>query len=108
MRHYFPHLLDWLKQWLEVADNNVIHTRISFTRFEDFAADNRKFLSDLFRIYGFDISPENVVVPERKVGKRHFRSGKVDEWRDIIREDTNHFCRQVLPAKMIDRFGWQN
>ncbi|MBI2840259.1 MAG: sulfotransferase domain-containing protein [Acidobacteria bacterium] len=102
---WLPLLVDWISGWLAIIDSREFSIEFDVFRYEDFAADNKRFLSRLCAFIGV---PENSarVVPTPTPGDLHFRKGLVDEWKDVMTDAQEAKATALIPKWMRERFSW--
>jgi len=102
---HLPILVRWIQEWL--GAQSLYGLDILYTAYEEFLADQRKFISGI--LAHFDIPPscfEWRKVPERSA-QNHYRLGKADEWREAFTPGQMHRATSQTPEGLCERFGWR-
>ena len=98
---------EWLADWQKVADSPNDGMDVLFTTFEDFVLDERQYFKQIFRFY--DLPLENLKdlqIEKPKPGELHFRSGKVNDWRNILTSAQREKATLMIPASIKERLGY--
>lgn len=101
---YFLERIRWIQGWLDAeADLNIL-----FSTFEDFVRDREAFIRRYLAYYGADerhFSWQNATQAHPGTDQ-HFRSGRIDEWRDVFPRREAEFLTACIPQEMRERFNW--
>jgi GNAT superfamily N-acetyltransferase len=100
-----PEFVRWLESWLDAAVNPLFGPRILFLRYEDLHADPQAYFAALLRFYGVAWrAPE--FQPPLAATARHFRQGKIAEWRSVLNPAQQEAASALVPTRVLTRFGW--
>jgi hypothetical protein len=101
--HHLEVFVCWIERWL---DAEVSHPNtVLFTRYEDFAHDKAGFLNEILDFYGIPRSRfHDPMLP--LVREFNFRTGRMDEWRDVFDERQRQRASSAVPPRLFERFGW--
>jgi hypothetical protein len=105
VRNYMPGQLQWLEDWMfAVYSGPPIPILVS--KFEDFALDPRSFFDRISHFFGNSAIRECPLRWQSAAAMRNFRSGKLDEWRDVLTpSQISTFESRVEP--LAKHFGWR-
>jgi hypothetical protein len=92
----------WLRSWVEISDKNELN--VLFTKYEDFVADEEKFVRRILDFYHIEISSLQYTVDE--MHQKHFRSGDPEEYNRVISKDVRTRVWKMLDPELCERFGW--
>jgi len=102
--HFLPVVVHWTRAWLDVIDAGT--DQILLTRYDDLRSDERGFVE---RILDFYAIPRGVYTPpsiDRTVAVSHFRTGRTDEWRDMLSAEQLRRANSGIGSDLLARFGW--
>ena len=102
---HLPILVRWIQEWL--GAQGLYGLEILYTAYEDFLADEKKFISGI--LTHFDIPPscfEWQKVPDRSP-ENHYRLGKADEWRQTFTAEQILRTTSQIPDDLYESFGWR-
>jgi len=104
IENQLPLYVDWITQWLRVVDAGILRAHIS--RYEDMVADQPAFFGAILDFYEIDRARFQfpTVDLDEKV---NFRRGSIDEWRDVFSNAQKRRARQMIPERLMLRFGWR-
>jgi Sulfotransferase domain len=93
----------WIERWL---DAELAHPDTMLVmRYEDFLHDRVGFLNQILDFYGIPRSrfhdPRLPLVREL-----NFRTGQVNEWRDVFDKHQRQRASSAIPPRLFERFGW--
>lgn len=103
--HYLPGCVQWIEEWLTVADDPAAGIEVLLTTFEEMIRDEPAFVArtlDFFRIPAGRFANPNL---ERTMAV-HYRQGTPDEWRGIFTEAQRVRATAAIPFAWKTRFGW--
>ena len=114
VRHMLPDCIDWILGWLDAEADPDFKTKILFTTYEDFVADEDAHWDKWLDFYGIDRSlwtfepytPEPPENPEHFTGPCHFREAKIDAWREDLTTDQRERACEMMPERLLKRFNW--
>ncbi len=94
----------WISGWVELESE----IDILFSTFEDFIADRAAFVERYLDFYGVHRAHFNWgnAFGEHKGVDNHFRSGRTDEWREVLEPAFAARISAMLPPQLIEKFGW--
>ncbi|MEG5053885.1 tetratricopeptide repeat protein, partial [Microcoleus sp. B13-B6] len=101
-----PGAIKWIESWLDAEENPLFYPKILFTRQEDLVENSQELFNTILDFYEierwrFTMPPP----PTFKVGT-HYRTGNVDEWRDVFTQEQAEKASSMIPNRLLDRFGW--
>jgi hypothetical protein len=103
LENHLPHFVQWLTDWCAALERGVL--QVLCTRFEDFVADRPGFFARLLQ--HFAIPQDAFADPMEAPTAGHlFRSGRCDEWREVLDATQRRRATDAMPAQLFDRFGW--
>jgi hypothetical protein len=106
--NHLPICIQWIEEWLDADDSPDFSTKILFTRFEDFKADNDAYYWKVIDFLGID--RKRFVLPERAQSKNegevNFRKGEIDEWRTAFTEEQAERATAMMSKRQMVRFAW--
>ena len=100
--HYMPVFVRWIEDWLD-AENEI---DLMITSFEDFSADNGRFLSKVLDFYGISRERFNDPRLEKIQGLYKFRVGRMDEWKEAFTPAQQARASAMISDRLFQRFGW--
>ena len=102
---HLPILARWIEEWL--GAQGLYSFEILYTAYEDFLADQEKFISVILAHFGIPSSSfEWQKVPERSP-QNHYRLGNADEWRQAFTPEQMLRATSQIPDGLYERFGWR-
>lgn len=102
---YYKALLEWMQNWEAVVDNPTYSGRIHFTTYEEMHGNEERFISKLIGHFcGAHVRPK-VKLPEKNM-QSHFRSGKLDEWREVFTAEQTDRTTEMISPQLRTRFEW--
>ena len=116
LRGDFSGLLDWcvdrylpiqtafIQGWLEVAADRDRRLEVLFLTFEEFLAQPEAYFERLLDFYDIDRS---LFAADADAETVHLRKGQTDEWREVLGRAQQDRAWDLLPATMVEAFGWQ-
>lgn len=96
--------IEWISGWLDLAGD----IEILFSTHEQFVADRAAFVERYLAFYGGDrayFSLENAL-GQHAGTDYHFRSGRTDEWREVLEPEFAEWLSGALPGRLKVVFGW--
>lgn len=107
LEHTYPMLVDWIRGWTDVADRGCGDTRFLVIQHSEMKADRVAFFRRIYRFYNVS-DVDAIEVPAEHDGKNHnyFRSGRNDEWREILSRPQIQWVNDGLPESLMERFQW--
>jgi hypothetical protein len=107
VEHYLPGCIQWIGEWLAVADGRVPGPAIHITSFEQMLQDEDALLRGTLEFFG--IAPDRFAKPARDDAMMaHFRQGTADEWRTVYAPDQQAKAAGLIPDEWKRRFGWRD
>lgn len=103
--HYLPGCIQWIGEWLAVADAQNTGLEVLLTTFEEMIRDEHEFISrtlEFFKIPAARFTHPNL----NKTMAVHFRQGTPDEWRGVYTESQRARASAAIPSAWKNRFGW--
>ena len=107
-----PVMIRWLEEWLDASEDSSFKPKILFTRYEDFVEDEEAFLAAILDFYEIDRSLFRFKPFRPKAGEGgtegelHFRNARTDEWREVFTPEQLDKACQMMPRRLLKRFGW--
>jgi hypothetical protein len=104
LRDRIGEVVGWIDGWLRARDRLTVE----FTTFEEFVSDREAFVERCLALYGgerryFDAERG---LQEQPGVDYHRRSGRVDEWREMLTRDQVKRINQAIPDRLWNEFGW--
>lgn len=98
-------VVGWIDGWLRARDRLTVE----FTTFEEFVNDRDAFVERCIALYGgerrhFDAEQ---ALQENPGVDYHRRSGRVDEWREVLTRDQVERINRAIPDRLWNEFGWE-
>lgn len=96
--------ISWISGWVD-AERDV---EILFSTHEQFVRNRAAFVERYLDFYGADcrfFSYENALAQQAGTDY-HFRSGRTDEWRDVLEPALADQLSAMLPERLKSKFGW--
>lgn len=96
--------IQWIQGWMD-AENRLT---VLFSTFEDFVRDRAAFIKRYVEFYGVSgehFSFESATRTYEEVD-HHFRTGLIDEWREVFPPRETELLSASIPAAMKQQFGW--
>jgi hypothetical protein len=103
---YYSNFVQWITGWLALEGD----IDILFSTFEDFVADRTAFVEtylDFYRVNPTHFSWGHAFGEHVGVD-HHFRSGKIDEWKEVFSEKEADYLSSLMPPRVKARFGWSD
>ena len=105
---HYRQLIDWSEGWLAAAQSDNIGLDIKFTRYEDFLADEKAFLTDLLKFYKIPPAEFDWSKLPDKTEQTHFRKGLTDEWKTVFSASQKERCAEMISSSLAEAFDWKN
>jgi hypothetical protein len=109
---YFPTMMGWMKQWLQVMETDD-RFNIKVMTYEEFNRDKDVFVNNIFRFYGLQDPPIEIAWPadSNRIDKNinldtHFRKGKIGSYLEELSPEQIKKTNSLSDAKLFHRFGW--
>lgn len=103
IERYLPIQLDFIADWLRVADDPAAGPKVLFASFEDF----RVAPDDYFdRVLGFFEIPREAFAAEAEAEVVHLRKGMTEEWREVFSDSQKAAAWRAIPDELAERLGW--
>lgn len=100
----FNSIIRWVMEWVDVADKDPSF-EILLTTFEGFQNNEKNYFEKVLRHFGLEVTVDEKLLP-KKEDDFHFRSGKVDEWREVCSEEQKKMMWNLMPRDICNRFNW--
>ncbi len=102
---YYYQSVYWIAEWVQAASLLAIH----FSDFAEFVTDKHRFIDKYLAFYGGDRRHFNqeVAMQQQPGTDYHYRSGKVDEWKQVLTPEQIERLTAAIPRSLIERFGWE-
>jgi hypothetical protein len=105
--HYLPGCVQWIGEWLDVADKRTAGPDVHLTTFEQFTKDEDEFLARTLEF--FQVARNRFVKPAKDQAMTvHFRQGTADEWRSVYSPEQQAKAAAMIPGEWKERFGWKD
>ena len=104
MTGFFIDRILWIQGWLD-AESDL---DILFSTFEDFVHNRDAFTRRYIAYYGDHeehFSWQDAMQAHQGTDQ-HFRSGRIDEWREVFPKREAEFLTTCIPREMRERFNW--
>ncbi len=105
--NYFQLQIDWLDQWWKCLLEKKTKFEIILTRFEDLkqnAALHFKRICDAYNLP--QMLPEDMPTP--KQGESNYRSGSINEWRQVFSETQKGKLQKKIPSSLASFYDWSH
>jgi hypothetical protein len=102
--NYLPGQLQWLENWAQALDHDP-QLPVLVTRFEEFREDQTAFFRNIAGFFGIAELRVPTSSEQDASAMRNFRSGQLDEWRQVLTRDQLRPYEARL-APLAERFGW--
>jgi hypothetical protein len=95
----------WIDGWVSARDK----LPIEFTTFEEFVRDRDSFVERCLSLYGGDRQyfDRNLALREHEGIDYHRRSGRIDEWRELLTAEQVDRINRMIPDRLWNLFGWE-
>jgi hypothetical protein len=95
----------WIEGWVGLSSE----FEILFSTFEDFVTDRAAFVDRYLAFYGgpTEYFDRDAALTDHSGTDYHFRSGKVDEWREVLPAHLAKTLTDRLPEPLMERFNWR-
>jgi len=104
IKNWLPLLIEWTEGWVKAAATEK-NLKIKITRYEDFIANEAKFVDDLLHFFG--VAPERFQRREIPLDEaHHFRKGETDEWRRVMTRKQIAEANRRIPRALAKQMGW--
>ena len=98
---------EWLEDWQKVAISPDDGMDVLFTTYEDFVLDERQYFKQIFHFYDLPLEYlKDLKIEKPKPGELHFRTGKINEWRNILTSAQQETATSMIPASIKERLGY--
>jgi Sulfotransferase domain len=106
LMEFYLQSIDWIEGWVD-AEKEL---DILFSTFEDFVRDRDAFVQRYLDFYG---GPMEYFRLEHAINIHdgvdyHFRSGQIDEWKQVFSPERAERLSAFLPRPIKQRFGWSD
>lgn len=104
IENHFPVLVEWLMDWVKAEKR--LKGRILFTRYTDLHSRPEWFFEQILDFWG--IPDDTFIMPEPpKKGQKHFRKGKLNEWRSVFSQRQQDQINAKVPDELLEFFDWK-
>lgn len=100
----YENAIGWISEWVD-AEPEI---EILFSTHEQFVTGRAHFIERYLEFYSADrqhFSYEDAV-RQNEGTDYHFRSGRTDEWRQVLDPDLADQLSAMLPGELKSKFGW--
>jgi hypothetical protein len=99
------HETRWIDGWVGAQGR----LNIEFTTFEDFVRDRDAFIERCLSLYGGDrrYFDREAALQEHAGTDYHRRSGRIDEWRELLTAGQIEQINRQIPDRLWNLFGWE-
>lgn len=104
---FIPWTIDWLKGWIDCANDSKNSFNIKFTTYDKFSESEEEFFKDLLDFYNIDYSLFDWRKPLSEKHKAHFRKGQKAEWREVASPETQKYIWSLMDKDVCEYFGWK-
>lgn len=96
--------IEWMDGWVKARST----LNIAFTTFEEFVRDRDAFVDRILSLYGGDrrYFHKELALQEHAGLDYHRRSGRTDEWREILTPEQVEQINRQIPDPFWQLFGW--
>lgn len=103
IENFFPAVIDWMQRWVDVSAE--MSDRILVTEYAELRRDDDAYARTVMDFLGIPSAAYSHAAPEKTMGS-HFRTGRQDEWRDVLTSPQLDAVNRAIPAKLAERFAW--
>jgi hypothetical protein len=101
--NYYPQMIEWIARWVEVVDSRGHDLVTTFDQLHD---RDENFVRELIgKLYG-DNFRVDIRLPEKTMRGSHFRSGRRDEWQEVLSPEQIDRTTRMIPSPLRHRFNW--
>lgn len=104
IENFLPVVMAWLKNWLLVIDSNKY--QILLTTYDQLVASEEDFVKSILKFHGIPSAEFVMPIIGKNMGESHFRSGRSDEWREVMSPLQLVKANEFIGTQILDRFGW--
>ena len=101
--HYLPRVVQYIGDWLAIADDPNNGVEIAFLTFEAFKRDPEDYYGRVLDFLGIDRDAFEIGAEAEII---HLRKGKTDEWRGVFKPIQRDRAWDKIPREMAERLGW--
>lgn len=101
---YLPHLVAFLRGWMEVDRDPAHAISVLFLSFEQFRTEPKQYFDRVLQFYGIE---KTRFAEDADAKVVHLRKGLVDEWRGVFTETQRRRAWKQIPNGMAKAFGWE-
>jgi hypothetical protein len=102
---YMQDQVDWVQSWIDAERDESFKPDILFLSQEQLVKDQTGYFDLLLGFHGID-RDQFTYPPLPEAGKKNFRSGRTDEWREAFLPDQLKRATDMIPLQMRQKFGW--
>ena len=95
--------VDFIRDWMTVADDPKSGVAVKFLSFERFIEDSEGYLGEVLDFFDIDRAG---FASEAEAEVVHLRKGSSDEWRKVFNAEQQRRAWSMMPEAMTERFGW--
>ena len=103
IEYFLPPTIEWILEWLAVADEAP--ERVRLTEYRNLVENEADLLDQISSFVGVFRRGAPWQFPERTMDA-HFRTGRTDEWRDVLNARQLAACSATIPGGLKARFNW--
>ena len=102
--HYLPHLIAFIRGWVEADEDPGQSIKVLFLSFEEFRAEPAAYFEQVLAFYDID---RRRFAAETEAEVVHLRKGLLDEWRQVFSAAQQKRAWDLIPPDLAERFGWR-
>lgn len=105
--HYFTDInINWIKQWLEVKNNNYFNGEILYLNYEMLVDNMELYFKKILDFY--KIPKSKFIFPRspKFQNKSHMRKGDKNEWKNILSSEQIIKINNKIPEEWFKNYNW--
>jgi len=105
--YYLPIEINWISNWLRIADDPESGFKIFLTNFIDMKEKPVAFFESILDFYNIPLSFWNPPDLKPVEGKLHYRKGRTNEWQELFSPEQARIAKEMIPSELFQKFGWK-
>jgi tetratricopeptide (TPR) repeat protein len=104
---FLPKAIKWIEGWLDAEENPSFYPKILFTQQEELVTNPKALFDSILKFYEIETTKFTFPEPPKFLEGTHYRKGRTDEWREVFTPEQIEKASSLMPARLLDRFGWK-
>jgi hypothetical protein len=104
---FLPKAIKWIEGWLDAEENPSFYPKILFTQQEELVTNPKALFESILKFYEIETTKFTFPEPPKFLEGTHYRKGRTDEWREVFTPEQIEKASSLMPARLLDRFGWK-